>query len=149
MVTLLFRQNPSVHGRLRHQTQEAAAPAAVRFVSGIAPVPSALMIQMLTVPLELAASVPSSARLESNKIWVLFADQITGAKPFARLAVSLVTAIGLELSAFMTRIFSVLFGEIVSLPFKERLDSKAIFVPSGEYVGRTAVDRHTVQGGKV
>jgi len=104
---------------------------------------------MLTVPLELAPSVPSSARLESNTIWVLFADQITGAKPFARLAVSLVTAVGLELSAFMTRIFSLLFGEIVSLPFKERLDSKAIFVPSGEYVGRTAVDRHTVQGGKV
>jgi hypothetical protein len=115
-----------------HAGDTLAAKLAVRVVTGVAPLPSALTIQILAIGARVL--LPSRARVESNAIlvpsgdhagWVLLADWV----------VSLVSGIGLDPSACMTHTFTA--GIALLLPSGDRRDSNAIFVPSGDHTGET------------
>jgi hypothetical protein len=76
----------------------------VSFVSGVAPDPSALISQIFGVFCEAGASAPVKARSDTNKILVPSGDH-AGPLLLAEKAVSLVSAVWAEPSAFITQIF--------------------------------------------
>src|SRR5215471_1623201 len=87
---------------------------------------------MLKVAFVLRASLPSSAPCEANAI-VLPSGDHAGKKLLP--AVSFVSGIAPEPSAFITQTLVLLPGFAASLPSKARDDLKTILLPSGDHAG--------------
>src|SRR6266478_41709 len=127
--------------RLQSETQSGSnhrrlsVPDAVSLVNGAAEEPSAFIIQMFRVPFEFAASVPSNARAESNTILLPSGSQIPGTIFRGWTAVSLVSEVAPEPSAFITQMFEVLLALAASLPSRARVVPNAILLPPGDQTG--------------
>src|SRR5215472_17641132 len=89
---------------------------------------------MFRVVLVLAASLSSKARSDTKKICVPPGDHKGRALP-APAAVSLVSGVAPEPSAFTAQTFGVLLVLRVSLPSRARAETKTIFLPSGDDLG--------------
>jgi len=95
--------------------------ATVSLVSGVAPDPSAFITQTFKVELVLAALLPSRARCELKAI-LLPSGDYSGKSLLAALAVTLVSGVAPEPSAFIAQTLKVKFGLIPSLPSRARVD---------------------------
>src|SRR5260370_634541 len=132
---------PAGRNRLQSETQSGSnhrrlsVPDAVSLVNGAAEEPSAFIIQMFLVPFEFAASVPSNARAESNTILLPSGSQIPGTIFRGWTAVSLVSEVAPEPSAFITQMFGLSLALRALLPSKARPELNAILVPSVDRTG--------------
>jgi hypothetical protein len=88
---------------------------------------------MLTVPFVFNASLPSSAAEETNAIFLPSGDQ-TGSQTTIPLAVYVLSGVAPVPSPFIAQRFVTEFA--ASLPFRAREETKTIFVPSGDQIGK-------------
>jgi hypothetical protein len=102
----------------------------VRLVSGITLDPSASITQTFGMLFVFTLSEPSSALFDVKAIFVPSGDHC-GSKEIVA-AVMVVRGTGLEPSASITHMLTVLFVFAASEPSSARDDAKAIFVPSGD-----------------
>src|SRR5260370_40996969 len=117
-----------------HSGKTLLAFLLISLVSGAAPDPSAFIIQIFEVEALFAASLPSRARDESKAILLPSGDH-TASELSAPKAVSLVSGVTPEPSAFMTQMLNVELVFTASLPSNARRDVNVIFRPSGDQTG--------------
>jgi hypothetical protein len=89
---------------------------------------------MLERPTVFAASLPSKARPDANRILVPSGEK-NGATLSAAMAMIWVSGVALEPSEFIDQMLAVVLVLALSLPSRARLDSNAIVPPSGEKTG--------------